>query len=140
MSNICQEKPCLLIFHLSAVCFPHLVVCLPFCLAAMWLWAARRRHLAVCVSGQLRHLLALIPLAVSSQHGHRHRRHCHGNRLPRLLGCHQGEQVPASECELIFKYICHSCYNQDIHFSCLNHRSNSFYTSFFSLMLPTHVF
>lgn len=86
----------------------------PFCLAAMWLRAARRRHLAVCVSGQLRHLLALIPLAVSSQHGHRHRRHRHGNRLPRLLGCHQGEQVPASECELIFKYICHSCHNRTV--------------------------
>lgn len=66
----------------------------------MWLWAAWRGHLAVCVSRQLRHLLALVPLAVSRQHGHCHRRHRHGNRIPWLPGCHQGEQVPASECEL----------------------------------------
>lgn len=137
MSNICQEKPRLFIFHLSAVCFPHLVVCLPFCLAAMWLWAARRRHLAVCVSGQLRHLLALIPLAVSSQHGHRHRRHCHGNRLPRLLGCHQGEQVPASECELIFKYICHSCIR---HILLSQSPILLLLYLLFSLMLPAHIF
>lgn len=66
----------------------------------MWLWAAWRGHMAVCVSRQLRHLLALIPLAVSRQHGHCHRRHRHGNGIPWLPGCHQGEQVPASECEL----------------------------------------
>lgn len=66
----------------------------------MWLWAAWRGHLVVCVSRQLRHLLALIPLAVSRQHGHCHRRHRHGNGIPWLPGCHQGEQVPATECEL----------------------------------------
>lgn len=66
----------------------------------MWLWAARRGHLALCVSGQLRYLLALIPLTVSCQHGHRHWRHRHGNGLSRMPGCHQGEQVPASEREL----------------------------------------
>jgi len=67
--------------------------------AAVRLWAARRGHLALGVAGQLRHLLALVPLAVGRQHGHRHRRHRHGNGLSRLPGCHQGEQVPASERE-----------------------------------------
>lgn len=85
--------------HLSALCFSHLVTYL-FPLAVMWLWAAWRGHLAVCFSGQLRHFLALIPITVSRQHGHRHRRHRHGNGLPWLPGCHQGEQVPASERKL----------------------------------------
>lgn len=65
----------------------------------MWLRAAGRGHLALCVAGQLRHLLALIPLTVRCQYGHRHRSHRHGNGLSRLPGCHQGEQVPASERE-----------------------------------------
>lgn len=72
----------------------------PLCLAVMWLWAARRGHLAICVSGQLCHFLTLIPLTVSCQHGNHYRCHCHGNGLFWLPGCHQGEQVPASEREL----------------------------------------
>lgn len=75
--------------------------------AVVRLRAARRGHLAVGVSGQLRHLLTLIPLAVRRQHGHRHRSHRHGNRLSRLPGGHQGEQVPAPERE----YHLHIYYN-----------------------------
>lgn len=66
----------------------------------MRLWAAWGWHLALCVSGQLRHLLTLIPLTVSCQHGHRHRCNCHGNGISWLPGCHQGEQVPASKRKL----------------------------------------
>lgn len=65
----------------------------------MRLRAAWRGHLALCLSGQLRHLLALSTRTVSRQHGYRHRSHRHGDRLSRLPGRHQGEQVPASECE-----------------------------------------
>lgn len=65
----------------------------------MRLRAAWRGHLALCLSGQLRHLLTLFTRTVGRQHGHRHRSHRHGDRLSRLPGRHQGEQVPASECE-----------------------------------------
>lgn len=65
----------------------------------MWLRAAWRGHLAFCLSGQLCHLLALFTRTVGRQHGHRHRSYHHGDWLSRLPGRHQGEQVPASECE-----------------------------------------
>lgn len=94
-----------IVFFLTPFLLFALLTSPSFLVAAVRLRAARRGHLAVSVPGQLCHLLALLPLAVSSQHGHRHRRHRHGNRLPRLLGCHQGEQVPASEREFIFYFL-----------------------------------
>lgn len=97
--------------HLSALCF--FLTLFVFSLAVMWLWATWRGHLAVCISGQLRHLLPLISRAVGRQHGHRHRRHRHGDRLPRLPGCHQGEQVPASEREFNLKSYATLSYNTD---------------------------
>ena len=67
---------------------------------ALWLWAAWSGHLAVRVARQLCHLLPQLPLAVSSQPGHRHRHHRHGDGLPWLPGGHQGEQVPPPQCKL----------------------------------------
>lgn len=79
--------------------FAHLSPLFPFRLAVMRLRAAWCGHLAFCLSGQLCHLLALFTRTICRQHGHRHRSYRHGDRLSRLPGRHQGEQVPASECE-----------------------------------------
>lgn len=81
----------------------------------MWLRAARRGHLALRLSGQLRHLFTLFARAVGCQHGHRHRRHRHGDRLPRLPGLYQGEQVPAAERELNLNAFAILLHNHDTH-------------------------
>lgn len=66
---------------------------------AVRLWSAGSRDLAVHVSGELRHILSLLPLTLSCQSGHHPGLHRHGDRLPGLHGCHQGEQVSVAECE-----------------------------------------
>lgn len=61
------------------------------------MWVAGRGPLALCVSGQLRHSFALLPVALCRQPHHHPRQHCHGDGVFGLPGRHQGEQVPSAE-------------------------------------------
>lgn len=67
--------------------------------AAGWVWTVGRRRVAVGFSGQLCHPVALLPVALRRQSYHHPGHCCNGHRFPGVPGFHQGEQVPAAECE-----------------------------------------
>lgn len=59
-----------------------------FCVSAGRLRVVRRWPVALCVSGQLRHPLALLPVALCRQSHHHPWQYHHGDRLFGLSGCH----------------------------------------------------
>lgn len=69
------------------------------CVSAGRVWIVGCWRVAVGVSGQLRHPVALLPVALRRQPHHHPWHGRHGDGVPGLPGCHQGEQVPAVECE-----------------------------------------
>lgn len=71
----------------------------PVCVSAGRVWTVGCWRVVVGVSGQLRHPVALLPVALRRQPHHHPRHGRHGDGVPGLPGCHQGEQVPAVECE-----------------------------------------
>lgn len=75
------------------------------CVTAWRVWIARRRRVAVGLSGQLRHAVALFPVALRRQPHHQPRHRRHGDGLSGLPGRHQGEQVPAAEREYWFSHV-----------------------------------
>lgn len=69
------------------------------CVTVRWVWPVGCRSLALGLPGQLCDAVSFLPFALCRQPHHHPGHHRHGDRLPGMFGCHQGEQVSAAECE-----------------------------------------
>lgn len=69
------------------------------CVSAGWVWPVGRWRVALRVTGQLRHAVALLPVALRRQPHHHAGHGGDGDGVSGMPGRHQGEQVSAAERE-----------------------------------------